>query len=710
MQRIFFYISFIMLFSLKSTVSAETFHFGECRNPEGHTIEVDAQGFLFDGQPVIPVMGEIHFSRVPEREWRREVQKMKAGGVTVIATYVFWNHHEYEEGRWDWSGNRNLRKFVQICKEEQMPVVLRIGPFCHGEVWQGGFPGWLTDKAASDENYKLRSTAAGFMEETRMLYATIASQVSDMVWREGGPIIGVQIENESRGPWPYLQALKDIAVKVGFDVPFYTRTGWPRLSGPETFGELLPLYGDYADGFWDRSIREMPGDYPKAFLFRRSPVAATIATETFSASEMQGEDAGVKSYPYLTCELGGGMMTSYHRRINISGREALPLAICKLGSGSNLLGYYMYHGGSNPWNPHHTMAETQDSPVTNYNDLPHISYDFQAPLGEMGQPQEVSFQELRLLHLFLQSFGGLLRDMPVDTLSDHYARRGCFVFRNDYVRILNEKGSASIILQRMPFQGHTVTTSTSQPLAAVGNHLYLVEIPGEKPSVSIDGAAPVQMKFNQARKFKNITVTVLSRERAYQTYFVGDSPVTANGLLYDSGSDMRVESWTVRASFYPDLLAPCEGLRDVPMGPQQVSAQPRESDFLKAARWNLWANMGGEGAVSRLLYEEMLRRPDNYYLCIHYVGDCARVWGSSIGDDGMSGERLVQDNFWNGKPMWVRFSDVSKTGEVQVLPVEKRYPIYFQREQRAILDPSGDEGLCRIDRIDVIERQSKALK
>lgn len=124
-------------------MSAETFRFGAYRNPDGHTVEVDANGFLFDGQPVIPVMGEIHFSRVPEREWRREVQKMKAGGVTVIATYVFWNHHEYEEGHWDWSGNRNLRKFIQICKEEQMPVVLRIGPFCHGEVWQGGFPDGL---------------------------------------------------------------------------------------------------------------------------------------------------------------------------------------------------------------------------------------------------------------------------------------------------------------------------------------------------------------------------------------------------------------------------------------------------------------------------------------------------------------------------------------------------------------------------------------
>ena len=52
-------------------------------------------------------------------------------------------------------------------------------------------------------------------------------------------------------------------------------------------------------------------------------------------------------------------MPAYHRRININGKELKPLVICKLGSGSNLPGYYMYHGGTNPYNPLHTMGETQ---------------------------------------------------------------------------------------------------------------------------------------------------------------------------------------------------------------------------------------------------------------------------------------------------------------------------------------------------------------
>ena len=79
--------------ALSMAVSAqETFKFGTNTNPDGVTFEVDSRGFIIGGRHVLPVMGEIHYSRVPEQEWRREIQKMKAGGITVIATYVFWIH------------------------------------------------------------------------------------------------------------------------------------------------------------------------------------------------------------------------------------------------------------------------------------------------------------------------------------------------------------------------------------------------------------------------------------------------------------------------------------------------------------------------------------------------------------------------------------------------------------------------------------------
>ena len=104
----------------------------------GADVRWDAHSLIIGGKRVVPAMGEVHYSRIPAAEWQEEVQKMKEGGISIIACYVFWNHIEEIEGQYDWSGQRNLRTFLEICKEAQLPVVIRIGPFCHGEVYLGG--------------------------------------------------------------------------------------------------------------------------------------------------------------------------------------------------------------------------------------------------------------------------------------------------------------------------------------------------------------------------------------------------------------------------------------------------------------------------------------------------------------------------------------------------------------------------------------------
>ncbi len=63
-----------------------TFSFGTKTNPQGVTFEVDSRGFIVGGKHILPVMGEIHYARVPAAEWKREIQKMRAGGITIIAT------------------------------------------------------------------------------------------------------------------------------------------------------------------------------------------------------------------------------------------------------------------------------------------------------------------------------------------------------------------------------------------------------------------------------------------------------------------------------------------------------------------------------------------------------------------------------------------------------------------------------------------------
>ena len=680
-------------FCATALFAQSTFEFGTNANPDGVKIEVDSHGLIVGGKHILPVMGEIHYCRVPQNEWRREIRKMRAGGINIVATYVFWIHHEEEEGIWNWSGNRDLRRFIQTCKEENMPVVLRIGPFCHGEVYQGGFPKWLVEKSQGNKEYKLRSEGKGFIEETHKLYSNIFAQVSGLMWKDGGPIIGVQIENECRGPWSYYMKLKDMAVKIGFDVPFMTRTGWPKLNGKEEFGKLLPLYGDYADGFWDRKLTDMPGEYPKAFIMKDTRLSGAIATETFGTNQDTKMEASSLKYPYLTCELGGGMMPSYHRRINISGNEAFPLAICKLGSGSNLPGYYMYHGGTNPYNPKHTMAECQASAVTNYNDMPHMSYDFQAPLGEMGQPNINAYHQTRWLHQFLADWGEELSQMDVDSLSEHYARRGCFEFRNTYVRINNEQGVASVTPNGMMWNGLSISSSTVQPFAKTESTLYFIGVKGAKKSFLTIGKKKHTLKADKPITIGGKELVVLSEEKAKSAFVIdGKMHYAKNGgILYKTQDGIVEECWKNIGTIEASKQKEHGGLREVKLGTQKVAEQPYETDFDKAAVWSIDCNSLKDA-----------ENKNDLFLKISYKGDCARIYA-----DG----QLVEDNFWNGKPMYVRVSDIAgKRIELKILPLGKNYPVYLQEAQKKELEAATDGLLLSLDGIELIERSTALLK
>jgi hypothetical protein len=419
----------------------EGFKMGEARRPDGATLTLDSSSLLLNGKRWTPVMAEFHFARYPENEWREELLRMKAGGIDIVSTYVFWIHHEEIEGQFDWSGSRNLRHFIQACQDAGLKAFVRCGPWDHGEVRNGGFPDWLLKKG-----WETRSNDTNYLNKTKIFYGEIARQLDGLLWKNGGPVIGIQFENEYNGPAKHLLTLKHIGQEVGLDAPIYTRTGWNQPSGHMPFGELVPLYGVYAEGFWDRVLTPMPAGYWKGFQFTHY----RVDDATFSEPPGQGgtlDPPDVGKYPYLTCEIGGGMMNSYHRRILVNPKDVESTTLIRLGDGSNLPGYYMYHGGVNPEGKLTTLMESQ---ATGYwNDMPVKNYDFQAPLGQYGQlrPQ---YHLLRRLHLFLREWGPALAEMPsalpdqrprgksdVETLrwSVRSDGKSGFVFVNNYQRL-----------------------------------------------------------------------------------------------------------------------------------------------------------------------------------------------------------------------------------------------------------------------------------
>lgn len=96
------------------------------------------------------------------------------------------------------------------------------------------------------------------------------------------------------------------------------------------------------------------------------------------------------------------MAVAYHRRPRLDAADIGALALTKIGCGSVWQGYYMFHGGTNPVGE---LTTLQESHATGYpNDLPVLTYDFQAPLGEYGQIRG-SYHELRLQHPLLADLG-----------------------------------------------------------------------------------------------------------------------------------------------------------------------------------------------------------------------------------------------------------------------------------------------------------------
>ncbi len=369
--------------------------------PDGREIRINNRYMAIGGRPVVPVMGEVHFSRVPRSQWEESILKMKACGVNVIASYIFWNHHEEVEGQFDWSGNKDLRAFVELCQKHDLYVYPRVGPWCHGEVRNGGTPDWILRK----KQIKDRSGHPVYQAYVRRYFGEIARQLHDLYLKDNGPVIGIQLENEywyAKAGEAHIRWLKETALQCGMDVPMYTVTGWNNGSVPP--GEVIPLWGGYADAPWaDHIHKEIDESY---FSFSAFHNDERIGNER---AQHEGQYMDYDNYPYFTCEMGIGIQNTYHRRLVISPIDGLTMVTAKLGSGSNLIGYYIFTGGSNPHGLLHPTEEDQGE--TGYwTQVPAKSYDFQAAIRESGE-RSPAYDQLKKLHYFLNEFGEQLAPM-----------------------------------------------------------------------------------------------------------------------------------------------------------------------------------------------------------------------------------------------------------------------------------------------------------
>ena len=506
------------------------------KNPKGEEINVTSRYFTRNGKPWIGVMGEFHFSRYSRENWHRELAKMKAGGITIVSTYLFWIYHEEIEGKMDFGGDNDIRAFIEECKDVGLDVVIRIGPWAHGECRNGGFPDWLLKK-----DYKLRDNNEEYLAIVKKWYQSIYNEVKGLFYKDGGNIIAVQIENEFVDNAEHLAKLKEIAVECGFIAPIYTVTGWNSASGAKIpVDEVVPVFGGYCEAPWENHMNRLsPSPH---YFFNRMRNDSAIATDLIAKTKSDGWQLPYERYPFATCELGGGIEVTHHRRPIIKPMDIYAVSLVKLGDGNNLVGYYMYHGGTNKIGELSTFNETK---ATGYpNDYPILSYDFQAPLSEYGEVRE-QYGLLNMLHMFVNDFGEEFAPMIAvdsgntvaadDTNSLRYGmrtdgKRG-FVFVNHYQRLteladienavisaenvefppIDVKGEVSFFMPFNMKMGDSVLEyATAQPLCKCGETYFFAEIPNIKAEYKFSkgSANIVTVPFENAKYMRKLNGTV----------------------------------------------------------------------------------------------------------------------------------------------------------------------------------------------------------
>ena len=506
------------------------------KNPKGEEINVTSRYFTRNGKPWIGVMGEFHFSRYSRENWHRELAKMKAGGITIVSTYLFWIYHEAIEGKMDFGGDNDIRAFIEECKDVGLDGVIRIGPWAHGECRNGGFPDWLLKK-----DYKLRDNNEEYLAIVKKWYQSIYNEVKGLFYKDGGNIIAVQIENEFVDNAEHLAKLKEIAVECGFIAPIYTVTGWNSASGAKIpVDEVVPVFGGYCEAPWENHMNRLsPSPH---YFFNRMRNDSAIGTDLIAKTQSDGWQLPYERYPFATCELGGGIEVTHHRRPIIKPMDIYAVSLVKLGDGNNLVGYYMYHGGTNKIGELSTFNETK---ATGYpNDYPILSYDFQAPLSEYGEVRE-QYGLLNMLHMFVNDFGEEFAPMIAvdsgntvaadDTNSLRYGMRtngkSGFVFVNHYQRLteladienavisagnvefppIDVKGEVSFFMPFNMKMGDSVLEyATAQPLCKCDDTYFFAEIPNIKAEYKFSkgSANIVTVPFENAKYMRKLNGTV----------------------------------------------------------------------------------------------------------------------------------------------------------------------------------------------------------
>ncbi|MBX3359252.1 MAG: beta-galactosidase [Phycisphaeraceae bacterium] len=230
------------------------------------SITYDGQSFMIDGRRIWVVSGSVPFARIPRDQWAARIRAAKLAGLNAVETHVIWSRHEARQGQFNFTGENDLRHFVQLVQQAGMYCILRPGPYV-GAAWDmGGLPSWLL--ALPD--IRLRVAGPAFLEACSRYITAVAQQVRDLQVTspgEGGPVLLVQNESgwtcgHDEAAHAYLGELNRYYREAGLTVPTINANQlWQGIEGQidcwTGYGDLLATL---------RQLAEVRPDQPRIVI------------------------------------------------------------------------------------------------------------------------------------------------------------------------------------------------------------------------------------------------------------------------------------------------------------------------------------------------------------------------------------------------------------------------------------------------------------
>lgn len=327
--------------------------------------------FLLNEKPFVIRAAELHYPRIPREYWENRIQMCKAMGMNTICIYLFWNIHEQEEGKFDFSGQNDVAEFVKLVQKNGMYCIVRPGPYVCAEWDMGGLPWWLLKK----KDLKVRDLSDElFMDRTQRFLDQAGKQLAPLQIQRGGNIIMVQVENEYASfgaDQKYMERIRDGIRTAGFDSVQLFRCDWSSNFNKYQLDGVATTLNFGAGSNVDAQFKQFTERYPNS-----PKMCSEYWTGWFDHWGKPHETRSIESFI-------GSLKDMMDRKISFS--------------------LYMAHGGTSfgQWGganagPYSAMA---------------TSYDYNAPIDEQGRPTDKFFAIRSLLGNYLQE-GEVLADLP----------------------------------------------------------------------------------------------------------------------------------------------------------------------------------------------------------------------------------------------------------------------------------------------------------